>query len=108
QLHGLLNEIQAVWAAVSGRLRALELTFVHVMGDVANWVGAHGLDISKLAIDAGEMYVGLELVAGGLGVDAGGLLLDATGVGAVVGVPADVAGTAMVLGGAGLTLYAAS
>jgi hypothetical protein len=32
-------------------------------------------------------------------------VLDATGVGAVVGVPADVAGTAMVVVGAGLALH---
>jgi hypothetical protein len=108
QLQGLLHEIEAVWGTVSGLLRSLGLTFVHVMGDVANWVGQHGLEISKLALDAGQTYVGLEMVAGGLGLDAGGLVLDATGVGAVVGVPADVAGTAMVVGGAGLATYGAS
>src|SRR5205085_402858 len=108
QLEGLLHELEAVWQVVAGRLRSLELTFVHVMSDVAGWVGAHGLEISKIAIDAGQMYLGVEMIAGGAGLDAGGLLLDATGVGAVVGVPADVAGTAMVVGGAGLTAYGAS
>ena len=50
-----------------------------------------------LVIGAGEFL-------GGAGVEGGGILLDATGVGALLGVPANVAGAGMMLHGGATTV----
>ncbi|MCL2652478.1 MAG: polymorphic toxin type 28 domain-containing protein [Propionibacteriaceae bacterium] len=51
---------------------------------------------------------GLGMVLAGGGGDAGGGVLDATGVGAVVGIPVNIASTGLIVGGAGVTAAAAT
>lgn len=49
-----------------------------------------------------EVVGGLALAGLGTAVASGGVVLDATGVGAVVGVPANIAGAGMIVAGGGL------
>jgi uncharacterized protein YukE len=108
QLRSILHDIEDVLSRVADMLRGLGLAFLHTMGDVAHWVGDHAPQLAKLGLDTAEIAIGLWLVDVGAGVDAGGLVLDATGVGALIGVPADVAGTAAIVAGAGLALHGGS
>lgn len=52
-----------------------------------------------------EVAAGAGLAVAGGAIATGGVVLDATGVGAVVGVPANIAGAGMVVSGAGLALH---
>jgi hypothetical protein len=91
---------------------------------VAGWAGDAGRDIAgagewawhavdnpdalKAAADAGGMALGLAAIAAGAGGEVGGGLLDATGVGALVGVPVNVASAALITAGAGMTAVSAT
>jgi hypothetical protein len=66
---------------------------------VGNAAAHHPGDIATAAAGAGLMLLG----AGG---DVGGGVLDATGVGAIAGIPINVASTAAVVAGGGLVLGA--
>jgi hypothetical protein len=76
-------------------------------GDIAGagewaWHAVDNPDALKAAADAGGMALGLAAMVAGVGGEVGGGLLDATGVGAVVGVPVNVASAALITAGAGL------
>jgi hypothetical protein len=66
---------------------------VNTAANVAEAVAEHPEDLIEMAIGAGMIFLG----AGG---EVGGLALDATGVGAVAGVPINVASAALIAGGA--------
>ncbi|MEU1627007.1 hypothetical protein ABZ746_17140 [Streptomyces sp. NPDC020096] len=65
------------------------------MASVFNW---------RSMLDAGSMALGTFLMAAGAGTEIGGTLLDVTGVGAIIGVPANIAGVAVFGTGAALAL----
>jgi hypothetical protein len=70
--------------------------------------GANGLaDFGAAMVhnpgDTLQLLGGLALIDAGAGLEGGGFLLDATGLGAIVGVPANVAGAFVIAAGAGLT-----
>jgi hypothetical protein len=66
---------------------------VNAAGNVIEAVAEHPEDLIEMAIGAGMIFVG----AGG---EVGGFALDATGVGAVAGVPINVASAGLIAGGA--------
>jgi hypothetical protein len=68
---------------------------VNGLASLGNAAAHHPGDLLTAAAGAGLMIVG---AAG----DAGGLVLDATGIGAVVGIPANVVSTAAIVTGGGL------
>jgi len=72
---------------------------VNGLASVGNAAAHHPGDIATAAAGAGLMLLG----AGG---DVGGGVLDATGVGAIAGIPINVASTAAVVAGGGLVLGA--
>jgi hypothetical protein len=72
---------------------------VNGLASVGNAAAHHPGDIATAAAGAGLMLLG----AGG---DVGGGLLDLTGVGAVAGIPINIASTAAVVAGGGLVLGA--
>jgi hypothetical protein len=66
---------------------------VNTAGNVIEAVAEHPEDLIEMAIGAGMIFLG----AGG---EVGGFALDATGVGAVAGVPINVASAGLIAGGA--------
>ena len=74
----------------------------NVLADVVNAGASFGNAALHNPLDAAAMVGGAMLMAGGAGIEVPGVILDATGVGAVVGVPVNVAGAAMIASGATL------
>ncbi|WP_368292719.1 kelch repeat-containing protein [Dehalobacter sp. TBBPA1] len=58
--------------------------------------------VGKLVGDTGSMLAGAGIVTGGVGGEIGGVALDATGVGALAGVPINVASAAAIVYGGGV------
>lgn len=81
---------------------------LHYAEDVAQVVAADTINavatVGNAALhhpeDLFAMAAGAELMAGGAGLEVPGVLLDATGVGALIGVPVNVAGAGMIAAGA--------
>jgi len=71
-----------------------------IAADLLNSAATHGNAALHNPLDALGMIGGAALMAGGAGIEVPGIALDATGVGALVGVPVNVAGAAMMAGGA--------
>lgn len=76
-----------------------------IAADVINSAASYGNAALHNPLDALGMLGGAALMAGGAGIEIPGVMLDATGVGAVVGVPVNVAGAAMI--GTGATMAGA-
>ncbi|HWG73118.1 MAG TPA: hypothetical protein VG184_03575 [Acidimicrobiales bacterium] len=72
------------------------------------WHAVDNPDALKAALDVGGMALGLAAVVAGAGGEVGGGLLDATGVGALVGVPVNVASAALITAGAGMAAVSAA
>lgn len=74
-------------------------TWNHVVVPVVNGAA----DLAEAAVDhpedLGGMALGIGMVIAGTGGEMGGVALDVTGVGAVAGVPLQVASTALIAGG---------
>lgn len=106
---GFWSKVGDFFSEVGAGLENAGGHLVNGMASLGNAAAHHPGDLVAAAAGAGLMVVG---AAG----DAGGLVLDATGVGAVVGVPANVVSTAaivtggaMVAGGLGdLVMHATS
>lgn len=94
------------WSSVGGFLEGALHGAEDVGADVVDGLASFGNAMIQNPGDAGTLLGGGLLMAAGVLGDAGGVVLDATGVGAVIGVPANVASTAAVVSGA--TLMAAS
>jgi hypothetical protein len=107
---------------VSGAGHVLSSVF-HAVGGVLEDVGGFlvdffedfGMDLLEIAAGALIMVVGVAVIGIGLSIGAGGGLLIVTGVGAVVGVPAEalaagviVLGGIIVIGGAALMMQGGS
>ena len=91
---------------------------------VASWAGDAGRDIAgagewawhavdnpdalKAAADAAGMALGALAMVAGAGGEVGGGVLDATGIGALVGVPVNVASAALITAGAGMAAVSAT
>lgn len=71
--------------------------FWHGVGNFFSHLADHA---GELAIEGGSMLTGGLLMALGGGIEVGGVALDATGVGAVIGVPANVVGAGVIATGA--------
>jgi hypothetical protein len=71
-----------------------------VAADAVNAVATLGSAALHNPLDPLAMIGGAALMAGGAGLEVPGVVLDATGVGAVLGVPVNVAGAAMIATGA--------
>ncbi|MEZ0051934.1 uncharacterized protein YukE [Mycobacterium sp. MAA66] len=71
----------------------------NVLADVVNSAASFGNAAIHNPLDTLGMIGGAALIAGGAGVEVPGVILDATGVGALVGVPVNVAGAAMIASG---------
>jgi hypothetical protein len=73
---------------------------------LVDWLRTNGPsllpDFGRIAIGGGLMALGLDMIAAAGGVEVGGGALDATGVGAAVGVPANVLGAGLAVAGAGV------
>ncbi|WP_169166611.1 putative T7SS-secreted protein [Cellulomonas taurus] len=82
--------------------------FWHGAGDVGaalgNGVMSFGNALTQHPDLLLEIIGGLGMMGVGGGIEVGGVLLDATGIGAVLGVPANVAGAGMVAAGGGLAI----
>ena len=74
----------------------------NALADVVNAGASFGNAMLNNPVDALGMIGGAAMMAGGAGLEVPGVLLDATGVGAIAGVPVNVAGAAMIAGGATL------
>lgn len=77
----------------------------HGAGDVGNFIANNADQLASIGLGTGEMLGGGMLTVLGAGGEAGGTVLDATGVGAVIGVPANVVSAGAI--GVGVTGMAA-
>lgn len=72
------------------------------VADVVNTAATYGNTALHNPLDAAAMVVGAGMIAQGTTLFGGGVVADATGVGAIVGIPANVVGAAEVAAGAGI------
>ncbi|OBF87923.1 hypothetical protein A5791_18515 [Mycobacterium sp. 852002-51163_SCH5372311] len=106
----LLEPLAAAARDAAKTMAAWANVALHYAADVTQAVAADAVNamasLGDAALhnpwDALAMVGGVELMAGGAGLEVPGVILDATGVGAVVGVPVNVAGAAMIASGAAL------
>lgn len=94
------------WSDVGGVLESAWHGVENVGADALNGLASFGNAMIDHPGDTGTMLGGALLAGAGAIGDAGGAVLDATGIGAVIGVPANVVSTAAI--GAGATMMAAS
>jgi hypothetical protein len=92
------GKAMAQWAATELQ-QAADVAKV-AAADTVNALASLGNAALHNPLDVLGMVGGAALMAGGAGIEVPGVLLDATGVGALVGVPVNVAGAAMMAGGA--------
>jgi hypothetical protein len=95
-------------AQAMGRWAAMELqqfgdAAYNVLADVVNAGASIGNAALHHPLDVAAIAGGALLMDAGAGMFGGGVIADATGVGAIVGVPANAAGALMFAGGAVLT-----
>jgi hypothetical protein len=89
---GAGHALSSVWHATEGVLEDVGGFLKDVWDDF-------GPDLLEIAAGALMMVAGGMVITIGLGMEGGGLILDATGVGAIAGVPINVAGVAVIAGG---------
>ncbi|PJE07628.1 MAG: NAD(+)--arginine ADP-ribosyltransferase [Mycobacterium sp.] len=104
----LLEPLVQAAQAAARTMGAWANVALHYAEDVAQVVAADTINavatVGNAALhhpeDLFAMAAGAELMAGGAGLEVPGVLLDATGVGALIGVPVNVAGAGMIAAGA--------
>jgi uncharacterized protein YukE len=79
----------------------------NVLGDAGNFFANNASQLTQMLGDTGQVLGGLGLATLGAGGEIGGVALDATGVGAVIGVPANVVSAGAIVGGGALALHGA-
>lgn len=79
----------------------------NALGDIGNFFANNAPQITQMIGDTGQVLGGLGLAVLGAGGEAGGVALDATGIGAVVGVPANVVSAGAIATGGALALHGA-
>lgn len=94
------------WSEVGGFLEGALHGAENVGADVLNGAASFGNAMINHPGDTGTMLGGALLMGVGALGDAGGAVLDASGVGAVIGIPANVVSTGAIVSGA--TMMAAS
>ncbi|WP_136628988.1 hypothetical protein [Mycobacteroides salmoniphilum] len=92
------GKVMADWAGAE--LQDIGDDLCNVGADVVNAVASYGNAMVHHPGDTAALIGGAALMALGSGVEVGGVALDLTGVGAIVGVPANVAGVAIIGTGA--------
>ncbi len=92
-----IASVMAEWAKME--LQQFGDAAYNVVADVVNALATYGNSALHNPLDALGMIGGGLLMAGGAGLEVPALVLDATGVGAIIGVPANVAGAGMIVGG---------
>lgn len=104
----LLEPLVQAAQAAARTMGAWANVALHYAEDVAQVVAADTINAAATVGNAAlhhpedlfAMAAGAELMAGGAGLEVPGVLLDATGVGAIIGVPVNVAGAGMIAAGA--------
>lgn len=94
-----------VGGALSGAADWVVNTGKQIGADTINALASYGNALIHHPEDIASILGGALMTGIGTGIEGGGIVLDATGVGAIVGVPANIAGGAMIAGG--VTLMAA-
>ena len=79
----------------------------NVLGDIGNFIANNAPQLAQMFGDTGQILGGLSLAALGAGGEVGGVALDATGIGAVIGVPANIVSAGVIAGGGALALHGA-
>jgi uncharacterized protein YukE len=79
----------------------------NVLGDAGNFFANNASQLTQMLGDTGQVLGGLGLATLGAGGEIGGVALDATGVGAVIGVPANVVSAGAIASGGALALHGA-
>lgn len=92
-----IASVMAQWAKME--LQQFGDAAYNVLADVVNSLATYGNSALHNPLDTLGMIGGGLLVAGGAGLEVPALVLDATGIGAVLGVPANIVGAGMVVGG---------
>jgi hypothetical protein len=92
-----IASVMADWAKME--LQQFGDAAYNVLADVVNSAASFGNAAIHNPLDTLGMIGGAALIAGGAGIEVPGVILDATGVGALVGVPVNVAGLGMIATG---------
>lgn len=79
----------------------------NVLGDIGNFFANNAPQITEMLGDTAQILGGLGLAVLGAGGEVGGVALDATGIGAVIGVPANVVSAGAIVGGGAIALHGA-
>lgn len=79
----------------------------NVLSDIGNFFANNAPQLVQMLGDTGQMLGGLGLMVLGAGGEVGGVALDATGIGAVIGVPANVVSAGAIVSGGALALHGA-
>ena len=79
----------------------------NVLGDIGNFIANNAPQITEMLGDTGQILGGLSLAALGAGGEVGGVALDATGIGAVIGVPANIVSAGVIASGGAIALHGA-
>jgi hypothetical protein len=96
------------WSQVGGVLGGVGDGLQHMGDDVLNGLASVGNAALHHPGDIGVMAAGLGLTVLSVGGEIGGVALDATGVGAVIGVPANVVSAAGIVTGASMMMAGAA
>lgn len=92
-----IASVMAQWAKME--LQQFGDAAYNVLADVVNSLATYGNAALHNPLDTLGMIGGGLLVTGGAGLEVPALVLDATGIGAALGVPANIVGAGMIAGG---------